>query len=58
MKSGIWMQAYERVISGDEMNKRPLTAAWLDVLLEKTFASLRLEGIVVEEVEEECSDLD
>lgn len=58
MKSPIWMQAYERVISSEELNLKPLTASWLDILLEKAFAAIRIDSLMVEECEDESSGLD
>lgn len=52
------MQAYERVINGEEIGSKHLTASWLDILLEKAFAQIWLEGLMTEDVEEECSGLD
>lgn len=58
IRGQLWTKAFENVLTNPYFNPDTLTMSKLDMLLEKEYASLRLEKLEEEDKEEELSQLD
>jgi len=58
MKSPIWTQAFENILTNPDVDANSMSLAKLDQLLEREFAGIRLETLSLEEKEEEANELD